>query len=330
VAGVVLWLSAAPPAEPAAESAGARTSAIPAPASPPPAPAPSTTIASLPPTAPPSGQPASPPATEKPPSFDIVKVDPVGNAVIAGRAAPGSKVQVLDGGKPIGEVTADGRGEWVLVPTAPLSPGDRQLSLEATDPQSGKKKVSTDTVALAVAPPAKDNATVAILVPSTEEPVRALQVPGEPPAAGTLSLDTAEIDAQGKLALAGHAAAGASLNVYAGEKLVGTVTADDKGNWSLQAGKPKGGEKTELRIDQLTPGSSTVARRVAVPFEPPADMSVPNTRMYVVKPGNSLWWLARRSYGNGVRYTVIYQANRDHIRDPNLIYPGQVFLIPKS
>jgi nucleoid-associated protein YgaU len=326
VAAVVLWLSAAPPAEPTPEPAGARTAAIPAPAS---APAPAPDSASLPPTAPPAGQRAPPPATEKPPSFDIVKVDPAGNAVIAGRAAPGSRVQVLDGGKPIGEVTADGRGEWVLVPTAPLSPGDRQLSLEATD-RSGKKKVSTETVALAVAPPARDNATVAILVPSTEDPVRALQVPGEPPAAGTLSLDTAEIDAQGRLALAGHAAAGASLNVYAGEKLVGTVTADDKGNWSLQAEKPRGGEKTELRIDQLTPGSSTVARRVAVPFEPPADMSVPGTRMYVVKPGNSLWWLARRSYGNGVRYTVIYQANRDHIRDPNLIYPGQVFLIPKS
>jgi nucleoid-associated protein YgaU len=130
--------------------------------------------------------------------------------------------------------------------------------------------------------------------------------------------------------LAGHAPPGAALNVYAGDALVGTVTADAKGAWSLEAAKPKAGEKTELRVDRLTPGSSTVAERVAVPFEPPAGVALPGTRMYVVLPGNSLWWLARRTYGNGVRYTAIYQANRDHIRDPNLIYPGQVFLIPKS
>ena len=51
---------------------------------------------------------------------------------------------------------------------------------------------------------------------------------------------------------------------------------------------------------------------------------------YTVKPGNSLWFLARQSYGEGTRYTMIYQANRGHIRNPDLIYPGQVFLIPKQ
>jgi nucleoid-associated protein YgaU len=51
---------------------------------------------------------------------------------------------------------------------------------------------------------------------------------------------------------------------------------------------------------------------------------------YLVRRGNSLWWIARRMYGEGVRYTAIYSANRDLIRDPNLIYPGQVFKLPKS
>ncbi|MDE0941760.1 MAG: LysM peptidoglycan-binding domain-containing protein, partial [Alphaproteobacteria bacterium] len=43
---------------------------------------------------------------------------------------------------------------------------------------------------------------------------------------------------------------------------------------------------------------------------------------------NSLWRIARRVYGSGVRYTVIYQANDSQIRDPDLIFPGQVFNLP--
>ena len=48
----------------------------------------------------------------------------------------------------------------------------------------------------------------------------------------------------------------------------------------------------------------------------------------VVQPGNNLWQIARRSYGKGTQYSVIYDANRAQIRDPDLIYPGQVFVIP--
>src|SRR5262249_32647144 len=75
---------------------------------------------------------ASAPAPTSPtaPSFDVVKVDPTGNAVIAGRAAPGAQVSVMDGDKKLGEVTADNRGEWVLVGKEPLAAGDRQLRLE--------------------------------------------------------------------------------------------------------------------------------------------------------------------------------------------------------
>ena len=45
---------------------------------------------------------------------------------------------------------------------------------------------------------------------------------------------------------------------------------------------------------------------------------------------NSLWRISRRVYGAGLRYSVIYQANRDRIRDPNLIYPGQIFVVPTT
>jgi len=52
--------------------------------------------------------------------------------------------------------------------------------------------------------------------------------------------------------------------------------------------------------------------------------------LVIVQPGNSLWRIARRVYGGGVEYVTIFQANRDQIRDPDLIYPGQIFVLPRS
>lgn len=51
-------------------------------------------------------------------------------------------------------------------------------------------------------------------------------------------------------------------------------------------------------------------------------------RTYTVKSGDCLWKIAKQFYGNGAQYTKIYNANKDKIKNPNLIYPGQVFTIP--
>lgn len=51
-------------------------------------------------------------------------------------------------------------------------------------------------------------------------------------------------------------------------------------------------------------------------------------RTYTVKRGDCLWNIAKRFYGNGASYTKIYDANTNKIANPNLIYPGQIFVIP--
>ena len=50
----------------------------------------------------------------------------------------------------------------------------------------------------------------------------------------------------------------------------------------------------------------------------------------IVQPGNSLWRIARRVLGEGTHYVHIFEANQERIRDPDLIYPGQVFEVPKA
>ncbi|MDH3580432.1 MAG: LysM peptidoglycan-binding domain-containing protein, partial [Hyphomicrobiales bacterium] len=51
-------------------------------------------------------------------------------------------------------------------------------------------------------------------------------------------------------------------------------------------------------------------------------------RSILVRRGDTLWHIARRRYGRGIRYTAIYRNNRDQIRNPHLIYPGQEFRLP--
>jgi nucleoid-associated protein YgaU len=309
VAAVIGLRGSAPPSRPASQPAPA-TLLQPAPA---PSPAPA--------------------AAAVKPSFDIVRIEPSGQAVIAGRAAPGDRVRVLDGDKPLGEVTADSRGEWVLLPAAPIPPGNRQLALEATGRDGAPVRRSDDVVALSVLPPAaaKQNpSALAVLLPGDpNQPSRVLQQPGQTADGQGLSLDTAEYGASGRLLLTGRAEPGARVNLYAGDRLLGTATADGSGKWSLNAPHRAPAAGVELRLDQLA-ADGTVARRIAAPFEPPAATALVPGGTYLVQRGNSLWLIARQLYGQGTRYTAIYGANRDQIRDPNRIFPGQQFKLPKS
>ncbi|TXM96255.1 LysM peptidoglycan-binding domain-containing protein, partial [Methylobacterium sp. WL122] len=61
-----------------------------------------------------------------------------------------------------------------------------------------------------------------------------------------------------------------------------------------------------------------------------ADVFVPEVRTATIARGDSLWEISRRTYGAGDRYSVIYDANQDQIRDPDLIYPGQIFVLPSE
>jgi len=326
----VVWLGSATAAVLIVLAASLGLRGTPPPSGPPPQPA--SAPAPLPAAA--ATKPATARVTpETPPSFDIVRVDPQGQTVIAGRAAPGDRVRVLDGDKPIGEVTADARGEWVLVPEAPLMPGTRQLGLEATSRAGGPVRRSDDVVALSVAPPAaaeRNPSNLAVLIPGDpNQPSRVLQQPTPAAEGQTLSLDTAEYGARSRLMLSGHAAPGARLNVYAGDRLLGTVTADPAGKWSLTAPYREAAGGIELRLDELAANGSVV-RRVAAPFEAVGASALAAGGSYIVRHGNSLWLIARHLYGQGTRYTAIYSANRDQIRDPNRIYPGQLFKLPKS
>lgn len=282
--------------------------------------------------------PPPPPAPRRiVPSFDIVRVSPDGMAVIAGRGEPGAAISVTDGGREIGRATADARGEWVVILAGALAAGTRELALVSRGPGDMPELRSDRVVVLAVPERAAQQSaggTLAVSMPrdpTASEASRALQVPNVKPAAGgmALALESVDYDAQGNLVLGGRAPSGTSLQVYVDAKSIGRVITDPDGRWQLTPEAQIAPGVYTLRVDQLA-ADGRVAQRIELPFsraEPSQDL-IGDADKIVVQPGNSLWRIARRIYGEGTRYTVIYQANRVMIRDPDMIYPGQVFAVP--
>ncbi|PWC57013.1 peptidoglycan-binding protein [Azospirillum sp. TSO22-1] len=335
-------LPAAPETKPAAPDSAGPKPVVPATLAPPPAPAP------------PAAKPATPPA----PTFDVVRVTPGGEAVIAGRAAPGSVVTVFDGNRPLGEVSADRRGEWVLLPASPLSPGSRELSLTAR--LNGDSVQAERVVVLVVPEPARDAPpapAMAVAVPregagastvlqapppSTVETPRVESakvapspggsstraLPPLPP--GGVSVETMDYDSAGRVAMGGRAQPGSSVQLYLDNILVGRAATDPDGHWRLSPQRPIDPGIYALRADQVTETGKVMAR-VELPVQvSEVPKNLPDGQSLVVQPGNSLWRIARRTYGDGLRYTTIYEANRSQIRDPDLIYPGQIFSLPAA
>lgn len=267
---------------------------------------------------------------QTPPTFDVVRVTPDGNAVIAGRAVPGQTIEILDGDRVIGTVKADDRGEWVFVPGDALLPGNRQLSLRANDPATGM--VESDQIVMVVVPERDEDKGDAIAVAASKQgdtPSQVLQIPGSSSPA-VLAIDAVDYDQTGEFSLSGRASPGALVNIYLDNTYVGTAQADTDGRWSLIPETRVKPGRYELRADQVSP-QGVVQERISMPFmrdEVTPELTPGN--FYVVQPGNSLWRIARRTYGEGLSFTVIYKANKDQIGDPDLIYPGQIFTLPEG
>ena len=87
------------------------------------------------------------------PSFDIVRIGPTGDAVLAGRTVANGTVEILADDAVIGRVSADGRGEWVFVPEQPLSPGPHRISVRAASDAGAPAVQGATTVVTIPAPP---------------------------------------------------------------------------------------------------------------------------------------------------------------------------------
>ena len=266
------------------------------------------------------------------PSFDIVRVNQEGDAVIAGRAEPEATVTVYDGTTIIGTIVADQKGEWVMVPAEPLPSGDRALSVVAKN-MNGDELASKGVVILAVPEiKTRQEKPLAVLVPregfATEKVLQKPrnQLEGRP---NILSLEVVDYDEAGRLHLSGHANPTNTVLVYMNNNFIGQAVVTRQGTWELRPANNLARGAYTLRVDEIK--DKKVIARIELPFTRAERLSGLTKEEYVtVQPGNSLWRISRQVLGKGTMYTVIYEANKNQIRDVDLIYPGQIFTIPRS
>jgi nucleoid-associated protein YgaU len=313
------------------------------------------------------GGPSSPPESgDGVPAFDVARIEPTGEAVIAGRAAPGATVELLRNGELHDRAVADQSGQFVMIPPR-LPSGTYDLTLRSSQ-ADGKQTTSKQSVTVALEPKGTDRPVVALMTP--DKPTVVLSQPAAPkPTAGAVVVETVEIEPGGKFHVSGRARSGAGLRLYLNDSFVASVTAGGDGRFAVTIKEGVRPGSYRVRLDEVEANSVTVRARAEVPFNvpdavatgsapaataskrpegvaaqqpqlaaagatvlpekaSPSTVVVPKIATTTVSRGDSLWRLSHLTYGAGTRYAVIYKANRGQIRNPNLIYPGQVLVIP--
>jgi nucleoid-associated protein YgaU len=311
-----------------------------------------------------AGSPVPPDSDDGMPAFDIARIEPTGEAVIAGRATPGATVELLRNGELHDRVVADQSGQFVMVP--PRFPsGTYDLTLRSKQPD-GKQATSRQSVAVAIEPGPTDRPVVALMTPGKPTVVLS-QPPAPKPMAGAVVVESVEIEPGGKFHASGRARPGGAVRLYLNDTFVASATAGADGRFAVTINQGVTPGSYRVRLDEVEPNSGAVRARAEVPFNVPDTMVaasvpaqataakrpnsasaprlaavanlppdggspstvvVPKIATTTVSRGDSLWRLSRQTYGVGTRYAVIYKANREQIRNPNLIRPGQIFVLP--
>ncbi|MGR3270353.1 LysM peptidoglycan-binding domain-containing protein [Thalassococcus profundi] len=174
---------------------------------------------------------------------------------------------------------------------------------------------------------------------STAEGIELLQSPEDPaaPVVETVSLEAITYEDDGDVVLTGRGSGVGNVRIYLDNTPVTASRIRADGRWRARLPDVATGTYT-LRVDEVDAGG-TVTSRVESPFlresravlDAAAALSgAERVKAVTVQPGNTLWAIARDRYGEGIAYVRVFEANRDQIRDPDLIYPGQVFSIPSE
>lgn len=284
-------------------------------------------------------------------AIDRVTADAAGNFVSLPTAGPSDKPRRLSlladpEGRATGSVSS-----FLLAPiAAPLVVADvggtdDDGADDSTLVEGGTQTAQADT-ATPTAPTFPEEEVAFVNAPPTvlqadEDGVRVVQ--GGPsldaPQEANVALDAITYDPDGEVQLSGRATGDGAVQIYIDNEPVTTSVVTKGGDWQINLPQIDTGVYT-LRIDEVDTAGDVVSR-LETPFkrEEAADVaavlaeetSVDGFEVAVktVQPGATLWAIAKENLGSGILYVAVFEANRDLIRDPDLIYPGQIFRIPE-
>ncbi|MEX3314927.1 LysM peptidoglycan-binding domain-containing protein [Sulfitobacter sp. PS-8MA] len=261
--------------------------------------------------------PAPRPPASRPPADDALAAAP--ENTLESPAPQGSEATTA----PAPDIASD-------IPSAPAAPAP--TAAETTTAEASPDAAATTAPRK---PPAPATAPVAVLK-STAEGVERLDT-APPQVMTNVALDTIGYSDQGDVQLAGRAQPDTrEVRVYLNNDAIISLPVDQQGRWRGDLPDVDEGIYT-LRVDELSQAGE-VTSRVETPFkrESPQTLAEASAGLtgplgvVTVQKGDTLWAISRARYGDPFLYVKVFEANSDNIRDPDLIYPGQVFDLPET
>ena len=180
-----------------------------------------------------------------------------------------------------------------------------------------------------------------VVIIADSDGARVLQSPTPkevaPEVLASVAIDSISYSDLGEVQVAGRSPSGDFVRVYLDNTLSSTARIAQSGLWELKLPDVAPGVYT-LRVDQVSEAGDVVSR-VETPFkrepseklvEATEEIDIKKVLAVTVQPGMTLWAISKENYGDGRLYVQVFEANRDRIRNPDLIYPGQVFTVPNQ
>ncbi len=270
-------------------------------------------------------------------SFDIVRVDRLGTSVLAGRAESNSKILIYNDQVIIGEGFSDNNGQWVITIDEEIPNEILNLRISSQNDIHTEELFSEQVVTIMpnieiVESLDEDVIDEVILLTETDEASKILSDdPYFLQDERRVNLRTIDYTEE-NLILGGQADADTNVNAYINNEYMGTAKSDSTGRWILNIEENIIPGDYEIRADMVDDANIVIARTETkfsrLSFANTNDAFNLNT--ITIKSGDNLWNIAQNTYGAGLQYTVLYLANTNQIVDPDLIFPGQVLMVPGS
>ena len=288
--------------------------------------------------------------------LDVARVKPDGSALFAGTAVPAARILIFEGDLLLAETVADDNGEWVIVMEKPLAPGQHLMSVAMERPD-GTTELTTRSLAVEIYEDQDTKPLVALLPETATELPVLIQSPDDTPVAdvtkeapvrGSLAGDMAGAEPvgsaalaglaptaivwrdQGRVLISGRSSGGVRVTVLTDGNPFGEALVLADGGWQI-AGILDLARSTHRLHFTLSDNLNNVMAYYDLPLKS-RDLAKAKdgSPLVVVNKGDALWRIAYHSLGAGIRYVDIVRRNHGDIANPDLIYPKQIFAVPKS
>ena len=277
------------------------------------------------------------------PEIDIIKVSPDGSFVIAGKGQPNSNINISNKGNLIDSSIVDNDGNWVIVSKENLKTGDNLISIDQVN-NSGlvlkhkqlyitKIDERKKNQPLLISVPNKNGENISIIQQSTEKQ-KIYKVENDLGIQKKINsnkdifnVKTIFFDENGFVSIQGEVNFGKSIELYINKKIMETIKIENS-KWQYNSDKTIDYGLHDLLV-VLKSDKDEILDKITLPFmrvEMPYN-DVPEN-FILIKPGDMLWTIAYRLYGDPFKYIQIFEENKDQITNPDLIFPGQIFSIP--